>query len=159
MRPGATFVTLERNGDLLGCVGALEPAEPLYLDVVRHAVAAAFSDPRLPSVTVEDFTAMSIKVSCLGPLEPVDAAGLVELGGLVRAGVDGLLVQVRGRRGTLLPSVWRELPEVDDFLTVLWRKAGLLPGTWPFGLQVSRYRTVEFVGAGPRPGPGVTGAD
>src|SRR5262245_38764433 len=48
---GASFVTLERDGDLLGCIGALEPKEPLGIDVARHGLGAAFDDPRLPPCT------------------------------------------------------------------------------------------------------------
>ena len=34
--PGVTFVTLERDGELLGCVGALETSGPLARDVARQ---------------------------------------------------------------------------------------------------------------------------
>ncbi|MFD0582690.1 AMMECR1 domain-containing protein [Dactylosporangium darangshiense] len=47
---GATFVTLERNGALRGCVGSLEPVRPLHRDVVQNAMRA-MNDPRLPPVT------------------------------------------------------------------------------------------------------------
>ncbi len=79
--PGASFVTLERDGDLLGCIGTLTPDAPLVVDVARHAVAAAFADPRLPPVTVADYEVMTVKVSVLSSPEPVPAAdhgGLLE---------------------------------------------------------------------------------
>jgi len=44
-RPGATFVTLERERRLLGCIGSLEAMRPLVADVAHNAVAAAFRDP------------------------------------------------------------------------------------------------------------------
>ena len=66
--PGATFVTLERDHALLGCIGTLEPVRPLVGDVGHNAAAAAFSDPRLPPVTCDDYAAMSIEISVLGPL-------------------------------------------------------------------------------------------
>ncbi len=52
---GATFVTLERNDRLLGCVGTLRAHRPLAIDVAEHALAAAFDDPRLPAVTPATF--------------------------------------------------------------------------------------------------------
>ncbi len=42
----ATFVTLNENGDLRGCIGTLEAYQPLISDVAEHAWAAAFQDPR-----------------------------------------------------------------------------------------------------------------
>ena len=68
--PGASFVTLERGDQLLGCIGSLVAVEPLVVDVARHALAAAFADPRLPPVTRNDFEEMSIKVSVLTRPEP-----------------------------------------------------------------------------------------
>lgn len=148
--PGASFVTLERGEQLLGCIGSLMPVEPLVVDVARHALAAAFSDPRLPPVTRDDFEQMSIKISVLSPHEPVPATGFRELIAAVRPGVDGLVVEAGRRRATLLPSVWRHVAGVDEFVTVLWQKAGLEPEAWPPGVAVSRYTAVEFGDPGPR---------
>jgi AmmeMemoRadiSam system protein A len=149
--PGATFVTLERDGDLLGCVGALEARQPLAVDVAEHALAAAFDDPRLPALTRSDFPAMSIKVSVLSISAPLAAASYDELRACVRPRRDGLTVEVGLRRATLLPSVWPKVRDTDEFLTALWLKAGLRPAEWPRGIVVSRYTTNEECDPGPRP--------
>ncbi|MCZ7536904.1 MAG: AmmeMemoRadiSam system protein A [Acidimicrobiia bacterium] len=146
----ATFVTLERDSTLLGCIGTLEARRPLAVDVAHHALGAAFSDPRMPAVTERDFVEMSIKISVLSPAEPMTASSFVEVADAVRPGVDGLILDAPGRRSTLLPSVWPKVAEVDEFLYVLWRKAGVEPGTWPRGTRVSRYATEEFGDPGPR---------
>lgn len=44
----ASFVTLEKAGQLRGCIGSLEAYRPLVEDVAEHAYAAAFRDPRFP---------------------------------------------------------------------------------------------------------------
>lgn len=142
--PGATFVTLTRDGALLGCIGSLVAVQPLGVDVARNAAAAAFDDPRLPPVTASDVEAMHVHVSVLGPLKPVPVDGWDGLLAAVRPGVDGLLVQAPGHRATLLPSVWRSLPDAPHFVAALWRKAWLRPGEWPDGLGVQRYATEEF---------------
>ncbi len=153
-QPGATFVTLRREEQLLGCVGSLRAYQPLAVDVAVHAVGAAFEDRRLPAVTVADFSVMTIHVSMLGPLTALVADSLTELVEQVAAGVDGLLVEatVRGlpRRATLLPSVWEQLPDPAAFVGALWRKAGLPAGDWPRNIGVSRYRVVELADEGPR---------
>ncbi len=43
---GAVFVTLLKDGELRGCIGALEARRPLVADVAAHAWDAAFSDAR-----------------------------------------------------------------------------------------------------------------
>lgn len=148
--PGATFVTLERDTQLLGCVGALEPRAPIAVDAAEHARAAAFDDPRVPPITVADFEEMSVKVSVLSPSTLLPVRTPAELRSALRVGVDGIAIEDGHRRATFLPSVWPKIRDVDDFLAALWLKAGLRPGTWPDRLQVSRYTTVEYSDPGPR---------
>lgn len=145
-RPGATFVTLRRDGALLGCIGTLAPRDPLGVDVARNAAAAAFDDPRLPAVVEADLSAMHVHVSVLGPLEPLAVRGWDELLAAVRPGVDGLLVEASWQRATLLPSVWSDRAEPVAFVSALWLKAGLRPGAWPPGLRLHRYLAGEVSG-------------
>jgi AmmeMemoRadiSam system protein A len=144
IQPGAAFVTLRRDGALLGCVGSMEPRRPLAEDVAANAYAAAFRDPRLPAVTDDDWRHMTTEVSVLGPLERLDVSSPAELRQRLRPGVDGLLVTSGGRRGTFLPSVWHQVRDVDEFLDLLWQKAGLRAGSWPPDLVVERYQVDEF---------------
>lgn len=143
-RRAATFVTLERDGNLLGCVGTLTARDPLVVDVATHAYAAAFEDPRLPAVTADDVPSMSIKVSELGPLTPIEVASFGELRTALRPGVDGVVVRSGTKRATFLPSVWASLDSPDRFLAALWRKAGLAAVAWPEDVVVERYKVVEY---------------
>ncbi len=149
-RDAAAFVTLERDTRLLGCIGTLDATQPLAVATARYALAAAFADPRLPPVSADDFTAMTIKISVLSEPEPVAAGSYRELAATVRPGVDGLVLDAGGRGATLLPSVWQHLPETERFLDALWRKAGIRPGTWTPRTRLRRYTTDEFAAAGPR---------
>jgi AmmeMemoRadiSam system protein A len=151
--PGASFVTLERGSQLLGCIGTIEPEAPLVEDVARNARQSAFADPRLPPVTAEDYREMSIKISVLSPLEEMPAASLEDVLAWVRPGVDGLLITVGSARATFLPSVWAQLPSPVNLLEHLLIKAGLPGRHWPEGIRVRRYTTDEFGAEGPRPGP------
>jgi AmmeMemoRadiSam system protein A len=142
--PGAAFVTLRRDGRLLGCIGSIEPRRPLADDVAAHAYDAAFRDPRLPAVTLDDWEHMDVEVSVLGPLERLavhDRAGLLAA---IRPGTDGVLLTSREGRGTFLPSVWHQVRSPEEFLDLLWRKAGLRAGRWPADLVVERYQVTEF---------------
>lgn len=148
--PGAAFVTLERGGELLGCIGTLRAEESLGTAVARYALAAAFADPRLPAISVVDYREMSVKVSVLSPLAPLAVASIGELVAELRPGHDGLLVEAPSGGATFLPAVWASLPSAEEFLGALWQKAGWHPGSWPPGLRAHRYGTVEVVDRGAR---------
>jgi len=149
--PGASFVTLERRGQLRGCIGTVEPVRPLYLDVVRNA-RYAMVDPRLPPVTREDWPELDVKVSVLTPLEPLSVTGRDELIAALRPGVDGLLLTDGFRRATFLPAVWSRLPDPARFVSALLAKGGWPPNGFPENLQVRRYTAVEFHDPAPRAG-------
>lgn len=142
--PGAAFVTLHRGGLLRGCIGHLEPIQPLVRDVAENAFAAAFRDPRFPPLRADELAELKISISVLAPAEPMPCATESELlAGLV-PGRDGVILEAGRARGTFLPAVWEDLPEPRDFLRHLKRKAGLAIDAWPAALQAWRYRTECF---------------
>jgi AmmeMemoRadiSam system protein A len=143
-RPGASFVTLRRGGKLRGCIGSLEARRPLAVDVAHNAVAAATRDPRFSPLDAAEEADLEIKISVLTPPEALAVHSRGELVATATPGVDGLLIEAGRHRGTFLPTVWEQLPDVDDFLDQLWAKAGLEPGAWPADLRVARYRSEEF---------------
>jgi AMMECR1 domain-containing protein len=77
-------------------------------------------------------------------MEPVPAANRSELLSILRAEVDGLLLQDRHYRSTFLPKVWEQLPDPEEFLNHLLAKAGLPTDHWSATLQFYRYCTVSF---------------
>jgi len=143
--PGATFVTLRRaDGELRGCVGSIEAHRPLGEDVAHNAVAAAFHDGRFPPLAPRELAEISLEVSLLSPSEPLpplsEAAALRTL----RPGVDGVILEYRGRRGTFLPQVWEQLPTPRAFLDHLATKAGLPRGFWAPEVRLSRYTVQKW---------------
>ncbi len=140
----ACFVTLERNGELRGCIGMLEAVRPLVEDVAENAFAAAFRDPRFPPLTDGEFTSLELHISILSPAEPMNFDSEQDLIAQLRPGIDGLILLDGYRRGTFLPSVWEQLPDAGSFLRHLKQKAGLPPDYWSKTLKVSRYTTEMF---------------
>ena len=142
--PGATFVTLRLGGELRGCVGTLAAERALGDDVRVHALAAAFRDSRFEPLRVEEFAELEIEVSLLEPAQPVAARTEAEAHQALRPGVDGVLLEWRGRSATFLPQVWEQLPLPAEFLGALKRKAGLAADFWHHDLRLSRYRVRKF---------------
>jgi len=142
--PGASFVTLHLQGQLRGCIGSLQARRPLGRDVALNATAAAFQDDRFPPLRHRELPAVVLEVSVLSPLEPVAFKDEEELLKLLRPGVDGLVLDYPGHRGTFLPQVWAQLPEPEAFLAQLKRKAGLPAHFWNEGLRISRYTVTEY---------------
>ncbi|MGH8878425.1 MAG: AmmeMemoRadiSam system protein A, partial [Stackebrandtia sp.] len=132
-REGASFVTLQRDGKLRGCIGSLLAHRPLDEDVVRNALRA-MEDPRMAPVDRREWPDLSISVSVLTPPVRLDVGDRTSLLSALRPGVDGLTLRRRARRATFLPSVWESLKNPEDFLAALLRKGGWPPEAWPAGM-------------------------
>jgi uncharacterized protein len=142
--PRAAFVTLNRNGQLRGCIGHLEACQTLVQDVAENAFSAAFRDPRFPPLGAHELDGLEIHISVLSPPEPLPVASEADLLTRMRPGIDGLILEDDGHRGTFLPAVWESLPKPEQFLAHLKLKAGLPPGYWSDRIRISRYTAESF---------------
>lgn len=143
----ATFVTLDIEHRLRGCIGTLAARQPLVQDVAEHAYAAAFDDPRFPELTAREFPRLDVHISVLSPAEPLQFDSENALLAQLRPGIDGLILQFRSHRATFLPAVWENLPDPYVFLAQLKQKAGLPLNFWSPELTAERY-TTEYFGDG-----------
>lgn len=144
---GASFVTLHRknDGQLRGCIGTLEPYQPLILDVQYHAVAAAQEDYRFPPVSYNEVSNLTIEISRLTPSVALSYSNPKELPGLLKPGVDGVILRDGQRKATFLPQVWDQLPDPEQFLAHLCNKMGSGQELWRKKiLDVSIYQVEEF---------------
>jgi len=142
---GASFVTLTVDGDLRGCIGALEPYQSLAADVCEHAVAAALEDYRFPPVQEKELARIQIEVSRLTIPVTLDYKDPADLLTKIRPGVDGVILRDGIRRATFLPQVWEKIPDPVDFLANLCYKMGAAPDTWKRNhLDVLIYQVQEF---------------
>lgn len=137
----ATFVTLEKQGRLRGCIGCLQAYRPLAVDVAANAFAAAFRDSRFPSVVAAELQELEIHLSLLTPAEPIVFSSEADLLAQLVPGRDGVILEEGPRRSTFLPTVWESLPRPEEFLQHLKLKAGLPARHWSGSLKAYRYRT------------------
>jgi len=142
--PGATFVTLRKDGALRGCIGSLKPLRALAVDVRENAIAAAFRDPRFPPLATVEFETTSVEVSLLTADERLDVRDEADLLARLRPDVDGLVLEYGRHRATFLPQVWESLPDPRGFVMALKRKAGLPVDFWSPRVNVSRYGVTKW---------------
>jgi MEMO1 family protein len=144
LQPAATFVTLTKDGQLRGCIGSLAAVRAIGEDVASNARAAAFQDPRFPKLKREEWPMCRVEVSMLSAPKPIAFADESDLLATIRAGEDGLILECDGKRATYLPQVWEQLPDKQQFLAQLVKKAGLPADTRLARCKVSRYRALKF---------------
>jgi AmmeMemoRadiSam system protein A len=142
---GAAFVTLTVRGQLRGCIGALQPYQPLYEDVREHALAAALQDYRFPTVRPEELPLIQIEVSRLTLPQLLAYTNADDLLAKLRPGVDGVILRDGARRATFLPQVWEQLSDKMEFLSHLCAKMGAPANLWrQKHLEVEIYQVEEF---------------
>lgn len=137
----ACFVTLKEQNTLRGCIGSLEASQPLIQDVADHAYAAAFKDPRFPPVSHLEEPLVHISISVLSSPLTINFGSEADLLQQIEEKKDGLILQYGHHKGTFLPSVWKQLPDKQEFLNHLKMKAGLAEDFWSDEINVLRYST------------------
>lgn len=145
--PGASFVTLTTAAGLRGCIGSLEARSGLLEGVAENAYSAAFRDHRFPPLGADELAELTLEISVLSPLVPVDFADEQELLSLMIPGEAGWVLEENYHRGTFLPTVWSSLNDPADFLRELKRKAGLPADYWSPSIKAWRYTTTAFSSA------------
>jgi uncharacterized protein, PH0010 family len=126
------FVTISEypSGDLRGCIGYPEPFFQLR-DALRMSAVAACHDPRFDDLTIGEAKRCTFEVTILSPPEKIEYSEPSQLLKAIEIGRDGLILELNGRRGLLLPQVPIEwMWEVEEFLEHLSQKAGLRPNAW-----------------------------
>jgi AmmeMemoRadiSam system protein A len=142
---GASFVTLTIDGQLRGCIGALDAYQPLADDVREHAMAAALEDPRFPPLREDELSRIQIEVSRLTRPVPLEYKDGDDLLSKLRPHVDGVIIRDGFRRATFLPQVWEKLPDPAEFMDNLCSKMGADRHHWRNRhLDVLIYQVEEF---------------
>jgi len=114
------FVTLNKHGNLRGCIGRIIGDQPLYQSCQQMAKAAALEDPRFHPVSEKELPDIEIEISVLTPLERVKDFNDIVIGR------DGLVIRKGYHQGLLLPQVAAEYGwSIEQFLEETCHKAGL----------------------------------
>jgi AmmeMemoRadiSam system protein A len=133
------FVTIHCRGELRGCLGTLDPREPVAEAVVRLAGDVTHRDIRFEPLRADELNDVAIDVSVLS--EPT----LVEHSRDIVIGRDGLIVEQGRHRGLLLPQVAAEHDfDRETFLAHTCMKAGLPPDAWRHGATIYRFEAEVF---------------
>lgn len=118
--PRAVFVTIERNGKILGCRGSLTPLESsLEEEVIHEARAAAQHDPRYRPLQTNDLANYLVTVTVVESLQAID-----DVRGLTPS--EGLVLKSGTKTGVVLPWEGKD-PNVR--LNWAYKKAGVSKGS------------------------------
>jgi AmmeMemoRadiSam system protein A len=119
------FVTINKKGQLRGCIGYIEGRGPLHRTIEEMAEAAAFRDPRFTPVTEKELPDLEIEISVLTPLRRITDVNEIQVG------KHGIYIKKGWLSGLLLPQVATEYGwDRQTFLDHTCQKAGLPSNAW-----------------------------
>ncbi|MHC1611280.1 MAG: TIGR00296 family protein [Candidatus Methanospirareceae archaeon] len=139
------FVTLNKFGNLRGCIGYPYPVFKLKEGIIEAAISAAVGDPRFPPVTEDEFKDVTIELTILSMPEELKVKP-EELPEHIEIGRHGLIVKKGMYQGLLLPQVATEYKwSAEEFLCQTCWKAGLPQDAWlEEETEVSRFEGQIF---------------
>lgn len=123
------FVTIYKDKQLRGCIGFPQPNLPLWNGLTKAAESAAFHDSRFKSIEKGEINYLQFEVSVLTVPEEIQNGQTAVKN--IKVGKDGLIVEMNGRSGLLLPQVAKENNfDALDFLQETCAKAGIQRTSW-----------------------------
>jgi AmmeMemoRadiSam system protein A len=133
------FVTLYCRDDLRGCLGSLEPADPIAHVIARLAAAVCREDHRFTPLRPDELQASAIELSVLAAPARVADLSAIEIGR------HGLIAECGRRKGLLLPQVALEHGwDRESFLTHTCLKARLDGGAWKRDAAIYTFEAEVF---------------
>ncbi|GAX62467.1 dioxygenase [Candidatus Scalindua japonica] len=119
------FVTLNKNGNLRGCIGHILPREQLFNAVIDNAINSSINDGRFSPVSEDELPDIEIDISVLSPINKISGADKFI------PGKHGIIIRLGGMMAVFLPQVATEQGwDREETLTHLCNKAGLPSFAW-----------------------------
>ncbi|PJB16084.1 AMMECR1 domain-containing protein, partial [Candidatus Falkowbacteria bacterium CG_4_9_14_3_um_filter_38_19] len=133
-KKAGTFVTIEKNGNLRGCIGTYLPTrENIAQEIIQNAIAAATEDYRFGPIQEKELSSLSYTVYILS--EPELVRDIKELDPQKY----GIIVKTEIKTGLLLPDL-EGVDTIEQQLSITCQKGGIDP----LGEKIFIYRfTVE----------------
>lgn len=124
------FVTINKYGELRGCIGFPYPQDDFKKALMEAAISACH-DPRFPPLSEDELNNIEVEVTLLKPPKKLVVKSPKEYLEKIEIGKHGLIVQRGSFSGLLLPQVAVENNwDVLEFLSYTCIKAGLHPNAW-----------------------------
>ena len=119
------FVTLNKNGNLRGCIGHIQPREQLFDAVIDNTINSSMNDGRFRPVSEDELPDIEIDISVLSPIKKISGAEKFI------TGKHGIIIRLGGMRAVFLPQVATEQGwNREETLAHLCNKAGLPSYAW-----------------------------
>jgi MEMO1 family protein len=99
MQETGAFVSVYIGKSLRGCIGTFSESDPLYENVKKMAVSAAFTDSRFRPIRKKETDQLLIEISVLTPRKRIYNPNEIVIGR------HGIYIISGTNRGTLLPQV------------------------------------------------------
>ncbi|HZK26527.1 MAG TPA: AmmeMemoRadiSam system protein A [Thermoclostridium sp.] len=120
-RKAGVFVTLNKHGQLRGCIGTISPiTSSIANEILRNAVSAGAEDPRFAPVTKNELDDIVYSVDVLAEAEDISSVDELDVKRY------GVIVSSGYRRGLLLPNL-EGVDTPEQQVAIALDKAGIRP--------------------------------
>lgn len=126
---GAAFVSVSVGGVVRGCIGRIEPTDPLAETVAWAAGAAVEGRAWFTAIPETELNDVAVEIHLLSAQRRIFVSSADELAGSLHPGEDGLVIVEGDRRATYLPSVWQKISDPSAFVSGLIAK-GSFESPW-----------------------------
>jgi len=131
---GVTFVSLIKDNNTVNSVGSLFPSGAIFADVVDNA-------NNLSETKLED---VKIEISLIKNMKKLKFDTEEELFEQIQQNIHGVMIEKNKKIATLLPQIWNQIKDKEEFLNQICYKLKLPKDSWKTNAEISTYETETF---------------
>jgi len=134
LEKGATFVSLYKNQDLINSIGSLKPSMELFQDVIDN----------IHSFPIEEKENVKIEISVINNFKKLSFESEQELFSQIIQNKHGIAIEKDKKIATLLPFIWNQVNDKEEFLNQVCYKLRLPKDSWKKNAEIYVYEAETF---------------
>lgn len=134
LEKGATFISIYRDNQLINSVGSLNEDKEIFQDIIDNALA----------LSQENSENVEIEISLVKDLKKLKFETQEELFSQIISNIHGIAIKKDNKIATLLPQIWNQIKDKEEFLNQICYKLKLEKDSWKTNSDILTYETETF---------------
>lgn len=134
LEKGTTFVSLYKDNILINSIGSLRQTQEIFQEVIQN----------IESFGLKETNNLKIEISIIKNHKKLKFETQEELLSQIIPNLHGIALVKNNKTATLLPNIWNQIHDKEEFLNQICYKLKLGKDSWKTNSEIFTYETETF---------------